>query len=183
MKRVSILIAVALAVLWLTAVAQTQIYESKDKSGAPVFSDQPTAGSKEVTLPKPNVSDAPLPSVQPQAPASIPYSQLSIVSPTADGTIHSNTGEFNVSVSLDPALNTSRGDRFVVKLDGIALPTRYTSTTMDIRPEEVAGSAVADNIQHQLDVAVIDANGKILIAANPVTFYLRHATVERRRHR
>jgi hypothetical protein len=40
-------LAVAFVALW-SSVAVGQVYESKDKSGAPVFSDQPSPGAKPV---------------------------------------------------------------------------------------------------------------------------------------
>ena len=184
MRPASGVITMVLAALSGAVVAQGQVYESKEKSGVPVYSDVPSPGSREVTLPPPNISDAPMPSVQAQQPApSNAYSQLSIVSPAPEGTVHSNTGEFNINVSVDPALNSQGGDRFVVKLDGTPLPGRYTSQTIDLTPQDVAGAAVTDNIQHQLEVAVIDSSGKILITAGPVKFYLRRAVVHERRVR
>jgi len=184
MKPVTRWLTVALALLLGTAVAQAQVYESKEKSGVPVFSDQPSSGSTEMTLPKPNVSDAPMPSVQTPASAPTPaYSQLSIASPGPDGTVHSNTGAFTVSVNISPALNSSGGDRFVVKLDGTTLPGRYASPTINLTTQDVAGAAVTDNIQHQLEVAVVDGTGNVLIAATPIKFYLRRAIVHERGRR
>jgi len=183
MKPVTRWLTVALALLLGTAVAQAQVYESKEKSGVPVFSDQPSPGSTEMTLPKPNVSDAPMPSVQTPSAPTPAYSQLSIASPGPDGTVHSNTGAFTVSVNVSPALNSSGGDRFVVKLDGTTLPGRYASPTINLTTQDVAGAAVTDNIQHQLEVAVVDGTGNVLIAATPIKFYLRRAIVHERGRR
>jgi len=180
MKPVTRWLTVALATLLGAAVAQAQVYESKEKSGVPVFSDQPSPGSTEMTLPKPNVSDAPMPSVQTPAAPNPAYSQLSIVSPGPKGTVHSNTGAFTMSVSVTPALNASGGDRFLVKLDGTTLPGRYASPTINLTTQDVAGAAVTDNIEHQLEVAVVDGTGNVLIAATPVNFYLRRAIVHER---
>lgn len=180
MKRLLPLMTIVLAVLWSAAAAQTQIYESKDKSGAPVFSDTPTPGSKDVTLPPPNVSDAPMPAPSAQPPAAAPaYSELSIVSPGPGGTVHTNTGEFNVNVSLSPALNIKGGDRFMVTLDGTALPGRYTTPTIEVTSQDF-GAAAKDNVQHELQVSVVNANGDVVIAASPITFYAHRATVHRR---
>lgn len=183
MKHVTTWMTVALAALWTTAAAQTQIYESKEKGGAPVYSDTPAPGSKEVTLPPPNISDAPMPSSQPKGPAAPPaYSELSIVSPGPGSTLHTNTGEFKVDVRLSPALNSERGDRFVVKLDGTELAGRYTSPTIEVTSKDF-GTAAMDNVQHELEVSVVNANGDVVIAASPVTFYVRRATVQERRLR
>ena len=169
MKPASRWIFMLIAALSGAAIAQTQIYESKEKS------------SKEVTLPKPNISDAPMPKVQtPAATPSPAYSMLSIVSPASDGTVHSNTGAFSISVNLSPELNSSKGDRFMVKLDGTTLPGRYTDPNINLTTQDVAGAAATDNIEHQLEVAVVDAGGNALIVATPVKFYLRRAIVYER---
>ena len=179
MKRLLPFLPIVLAALWSATATHSQIYESKDKSGAPVYSDTPTPGSKEVTLPAPNVSDAPMPSTQPTTPAvPAPYSELVIVSPGPGSTLHTNTGEFNVNVNLSPALNSKGGDRFVVTLDGTALPGRYTSPTIEITSKDWA--VAADNVQHELGVSVVNANGDVVIAASPVTFYAHRAGFRRR---
>ena len=171
-------IAIVLAALPGSAAAQAQIYESKEKSGVPVFSDTPSPGSKEVTLPPPNISDAPMPSVDAQMPApSGAYSQLSIVSPGAEGTVHSNTGAFTINVSVNPELNSDRGDRFLVRLDGNTLPRRYATPTIDVTTDDLGTVGLADNIEHRLEVSIVDSGGTVLIAATPVNFYLRRAIV------
>ena len=68
------------------------------------------------------------------------------------------------------------GDRFVVKLDGTALPGRYTSPTIKITAQDFAAAAT-NNVQHKLEVSVVNANGDDVIAASPVTFYTQRATV------
>jgi hypothetical protein len=169
--------------LWSTfTAAQQPVYESTDKGGAPTFSDRPTQGSKSVTLPPPNVVNQ-QPVAQPQAspqPAAPAYAQLAIVAPAEQGTVHSNTGAFNVAVSVAPALNP--GDNFVVTLDGTALPGRYTVGNIALTEKDFE-SAAADTAQHRLEVAVVDSGGKVLIAANPVSFYVKRSTVRRRGHR
>jgi len=172
--------AAVLVLPWCALAAQGQIYESKEKGGVPVFSDQPTTGASPVTLPPPNVSDAPMPAAGPQPVVAAPYSQLSIVSPAAAGTVHTNTGAFDVSVSLYPALDSRGGDRFMVKLDGAALPGRYASATIGISSQDFEAAAGSGE-PHQLEVAVVDSAGKVLITAAPVKFYVRRATVRERR--
>ena len=181
MKPVTRWLIAVMAAQFGVAVVQAQVYESKEKSGVPVFSDQPSAGSKELNLPKPNISDAPMPSVQKPGPiAASAYTQMSIVAPGPGGTVHSNTGAFTVKVSVSPELNSSGGDRFMVKLDGTTLPGRYTDPAIDLTTQDVAGAAVTDNIQHRLEVSVVDVRGNTLIAATPINFFLRRAIVDKR---
>jgi hypothetical protein len=174
--------AAVLAVWTIVAAAEEPIYESTEKGGVPEFSGQPTPGSTEVTLPPPNVIDTTQPPAQPPAPqeAFTGYSQLAILFPSEQGTMHTNTGAFGVKVAVEPALNT--GDAFMVTLDGTALPGRYTAADIPVTEQDFE-SAAADNVEHRLEVAVVDSSGNVLITAGPVSFYVHRATVRRRSER
>jgi hypothetical protein len=176
--------------VWLTLVVvaawsvgvRAQVYESKDKSGAPVFSDTPSQGAKPVEMQAPNVvgpQQGPAQVPPPPAPA-FTYSQLAIVSPTAQTTIHTNTGAFDVQLSVSPDLR--QGDAFVLTLDGNTLPTRYASATIGLTSQDYQ-MAAANTHQHSLAAAVLDANGKVMISADPVSFYVSRTTVRRRGER
>jgi hypothetical protein len=176
MKR-AVWCAAAWLSMWAIAVAaQDKIYESVGKDGVPEFSGQPTPGSTEVTLPPANVIDTTAPAAQtaPQQDALTAYSQLAILSPADQGTLHTNTGAFDLKIAVQPALNA--GDAFVVTLDGTALAGRYTAADISITEQDFQ-SAASDDVQHQLQVAVVDAGGNVLIAAGPVSFYVHRATV------
>jgi hypothetical protein len=127
--KLAVWFATTLLWMWAVAVAaQDKIYESTGKGGIPEFSGQPTPGSSKVTLPPANVIDTTQPPAQPQAlPQEVltGYSQLEILFPAEQGTLHTNTGAFDVKVAVQPALNA--GDVLVVALDGTALPGRYSS--------------------------------------------------------
>ena len=47
----------AILVVTLSAIAQAEVYESKDAEGNPVFTDSPVEGAEEVDLPQTNISD------------------------------------------------------------------------------------------------------------------------------
>jgi hypothetical protein len=181
MKRAFWFTAAAAAMLCGIAAADEQIYESTEKGGVPEFSGQPAPGSESVTLPAPNVIDTSQQPAQPPPQAAFPgYSQLAILFPAEQGTMHTNTGAFNVKVAVQPALNA--GDAFMVTLDGKALAGRYTSADIPITSEDFQ-MAAADNVEHKVQVAVVDASGNVLIAASPVSFYVHRATVHRDRER
>jgi Domain of unknown function (DUF4124) len=166
----------ALALLTSVAAAQT-VYESKEKSGVPLFSDQPAPNAIEIQLPPPNVIEAPKLPQAPEQPAAAPgYKSLQILSPQNQGTIHSNTGQFNVKVSLSPALRKSRGDAFVLSINGAPLPRKFKSNTLQVLPDDWQNvpPTVADT---QIQVAVVDNNGKVLIESGPVQFYLRRTSI------
>ena len=169
-----------LLILLLPAIAsaQTTIYECQGKEG-PIFSGTPCPGAKVLDLPSPNVIDTGAPpqgqSAPPQAAAPA-YTALTIVQPNDRGTIHTNTGQFSVSLSLTPALQD--GNSIVVSLDGTQLPALRTSLQFDITPDEWQDAAT-DTTRHTLSVSVVDGSGNLLISANPVQFYAHRATVRR----
>ena len=180
------LIAVLLAMGCTIAAAQGPVYESKDKAG-PVFSDQPSPGARPIDLPPPNVIDVPRTPQQQSAPAGAAkaaapaYTSLAITAPKNQDTIHSNTGEFAVSVTTVPALRTTAGDTIRVRLDGNLLPQSYRSTTLQVTAADWQGAAGANDGEHTLQVTIVDKAGAALIQSAPVNFYVRRATVHRGR--
>ena len=174
--------AFPLLICLLPAVALAQtMYESQDKEG-PVFSDTPSPGAQPVDLPPANVIDSPTPAHQQPVsqPASPGYTAVTILSPQDQGTVHSNTGEFQVSLALTPAL---QGDNAIsISLDGTTLPTQRYSLQFDITSDEWQSTAT-DNVLHQLQVAVVDNSGNTLITADPVRFYVHRASRDAGTHR
>ena len=157
------------------AAAQTKVYESKDKSG-PVFSDQPSPGAKELTLPPPNVMPGTTPAPQQAAPQpALPvYRLLNILSPEDKGTVHSNTGAFDVRLQASPELRA--GDRIRVKLDGNPIGRDFRSTAISLTDADWQASASSASIEHTLQATIVDKDGKVLIESSAVTFYARRTT-------
>lgn len=172
-------LAALLAACAFAPAAQT-VYESKDKGGT-VFSDKPSPGASAVELGTPNVIAAPPVAQAPgaQAPAAAPYRRFVIDVPTAQGTVHSNTGAFEVRARLSPALRSS--DRIVVALDGTALPTRFRSPNLHVSDADWRTAANGADTLHTVQLAVIDARGTVLIETQPVAFNVLRATVSNRR--
>ena len=130
-------------------------------------------------LPPPNVIDTVTPTqqqpaVQVAAPA---YTAFSILQPADQGTVHTNTGEFDVSLALIPDLQDGNAVR--MSLDGTPLPTLRTSLQFVITPDEWE-SAAADSREHTLTATIVDESGNQLITAPTVQFYAQRATVQRR---
>jgi len=174
--------ALPLLICLLPAVALAQtMYESQDKEG-PVFTDTPSPYAQPVDLPPANVIDSPTPAQQQPVsqPASPGYTAVTILSPQDQGTVHSNTGEFQVSLALTPAL---QGDNTIsISLDGTTLPTQRYSLQFDITSDEWQ-SAAKENVLHELKVAVLDDSGNTLITADPVRFYVHRASRDAGTHR
>lgn len=172
-----ILLVTLLALCSTLATAQGAVYESKDKAG-PVFSDRPSSGAKPVELPP--LSVIPEPPALPQAPqaptvAPAPYSMLTILAPANEGTIHTNTGAFDMHLQIEPSLRISNGDAIIVKLDGNQLVQGYHGSVIHIKPADWARAATTDNIEHSLQVAIIDQTGAVMIESAPVRFYAHRA--------
>jgi len=168
-------IGLLLALCSALAAAQTKVYESKDKAG-PVFSDQPSPSAKELTLPPPNVMPGNAPAPQQAAPQqALPvYRLLNILSPEGKGTVHSNTGAFDVRVQAAPELRA--GDRILVKLDGTLIGRDFQSTAISLTDADWQAATNSSNIEHTLQVAIVDKDGKLLIESSPVSFYARRTT-------
>jgi hypothetical protein len=167
----------ALAGLLIATLAAAQpVYESRDRSG-PVFSDMPTTGAREMHLPPANVMDPPVATPLPAPPpATAPaYASLQIMQPEDDGTVHSNTGQFSIALTLEPPLQLERGDAIAVRLDGTVLADKRTTLQFDVTADEWQ-MAARDQVEHTVEVAVVDRSGNALLVAAPVRFYVHRAS-------
>jgi hypothetical protein len=184
MPAYRIALVLALSGFTVATLAQT-VYESRDKTGGTVFSDRPTPGASSVDLPPPNVINSPPAAAPAPAPAAsaapVPhYRNLVISLPEPQGTVHSNTGAFDVRARLSPPLRPS--DRVGVSIDGNAVPTLFRSTQLHISEADWRSTATGQgNGEHVLQLAVLDANGVLLIESAPVRFFIKHAAVGGRR--
>ena len=178
--RVRPAIGLLLALLGAAAAAQTKIYESKDSAG-PVFSDQPSPGAKELTLPPPNVMPGNAPAAPPAAPQqALPaYRLLNILTPENKGTVHTNTGAFDLRVQTAPELRA--GDRIRVRLDGNLVGRTFASTAIGLTEADWQAAASNASVEHTLQVAIVDRDGKLLIESAPVSFYAHRTTAAQRK--
>jgi hypothetical protein len=159
-----------------TLAAQTRVYESRDAAG-PVFSDQPSPDAKPVEVPPTNVIESQRPPPVPTAAPASAYKRLEIVDPPNEGTIHSNTGAFAIQWRVEPALNADSGHAVLVRIDGNVLDTRYSATPIDVTEGDWSRAATSDDVQHSLQIAVVDGSGRVLIESSPTTFYMHRASV------
>lgn len=170
-----LLVALALSLLPTLAAAQSTVYESKDKAG-PVFSDRPSTGAKQIELGPANViQTTPVPQQATPAATAPYYTALAISTPENGGTIQSNTGAFDVSVQLQPALRSASGDRIMVRLDGRPLKRRFNSVRIGVTEADWQSAANADNVEHTLQAVIVDKGGAVLIESAPVKFYAHRA--------
>jgi hypothetical protein len=130
-------------------------------------------------LPPPNV----IPGTAPAAPPAVPqqtlsaYRLLNILSPENKGTVHTNTGAFDLRVQTAPELRA--GDRIRVRLDGNLVGRTFASTAIGLTEADWQAAASNASVEHTLQVAVVDKDGRLLIESAPVVFYARRTTANR----
>ena len=174
--------------LLLAAVVQAQdVYVTDGKNG-PLYSDRPLPGAREVALPPINVAPSPpaaatpaLPPVAGDTPAARaaappPYRSLAIVWPENEGSVLANTAIFEVRLTVDPPLRLGDGHAFAVRINGRAVEQRFTASEFMIPPEFWGDTLPTPNQLMQLDARIVDGDGREIVSATPVRFYLRHAT-------
>jgi hypothetical protein len=64
----------------------------------------------------------------------------------------------------------------MVSINGRPVGQRFTSSEFLLPPEFWGDTLPPINQRHQLDAAIVDQAGTVLLRAQPVTFYLRQVT-------
>lgn len=173
-------VAAVLILLLCAAPAWAAIYRWTDAQGNIHFSDKPHPGARKVEhLPQLDTYSAPPQALSRGASgqssaakiAHDRYRTLRVVAPQPKQTFRSAQRTIRVSVRSQPSLQARRGDRFVYYLDGhkIAGPT-------------AANSVVLHGINrgtHNISAAVVNAKGRELVRAVPVTVYMKPPIVKR----
>lgn len=172
---------IGLLSLCVPAFGQATLYQSVAPDGSLTFSDTPTPGSEPYSLMGGNVSGftatgatsggngmlgAPgLPEV-PLAGASAGYSDIIITQPL-DQTTFQNQTPIGVSVAIQPALKP--GDKIKLMLDGKAVGDAQATLQFSI--------GNLDRGTHQLQVAVVDSEGKTLKSSLSTTIFKQQASL------
>jgi len=95
------------------------------------------------------------------------YQDVHIVAPKPDTTVHNNSGNLTVEITISPPLHAEAGDRIAILLDGKEMASgtgsSYKLTSID------RGS-------HMLTVEVKSTDGTILVASPPVEFHMWRAS-------
>jgi hypothetical protein len=169
--------AAAILLLATALPALGGIYSYTDAEGNRVFTDRPTGQAVEEVQLKPSNSMAAQPTpaprvVQPPKPqeATIRY-QLQILSPAADEAIRNNAGSVSVTVQAEPALQP--GHAYQVLLDGQPFGAPGEETTFEL--------SNVDRGTHQLAVAVVDAQERVLQQSESLSFHLIRTSLAQRR--
>jgi hypothetical protein len=187
------LIALCSVLMLQAGAVQAQgIFVTKGEHG-PVFSDKPQSGAKEVTLRPLTVMDSAKESKgvavnagnasnreksdrPPSAQANIPYQSLTVLSPENESSVIINSGVIDLRVAADPSLQLGEGHAFAVSINGRDVGQRFTSTEFTIPPEFWGGNLPINQFA-QVDLSIVDAQGRVLIRAASVRFFMRFTTV------
>ena len=187
--RLATVCALFLGFLCAEVPAQS-VYVTRGENG-PVFSDKPQAGAKELTLKPLTVIPAPQgnvpankagsPSGGPDArqaerkppEAVTPYRSLTVVEPADGGSVAGDTSLLEVRLAVDPPLLLAEGHAFIVRIDGRPVDQRFTATEFVIPPGFWPDGYLPANRGVQLEAAVVDGSGHVVMRAPPVRFHSR----------
>ncbi len=154
-----------------------QAYKWTDEDGVVHFSDRPQEGAERIQL----SSDGRRPPLPPQtvssaaaaaeaAPEEAPvfrYESLTIGSPLAEETLWNIEGVLNVTLNVDPALQS--GHRIRVYFNGTP---RYVNGTSFQIPDVFRG-------EHNIQAEIVDKSGRMMIRSMPNRFYVQQNAIAR----
>ena len=161
MLRYSLMIALAS----LSLVCAAQVYRHVDEHGNVTFTDQPPPDAERVEIREPNTLAAPpvierAPEASPE-PQPVEY-EVTITAPAPETAIPRGPGNFSVSASVTPGLNS--GYQLQLLIDGAE----------EGEPQRATNWALTNVFRgaRQLEVIVIDERGKELARSPAVTVYV-----------
>ena len=176
--------AIFICILFSYSSAFAQMYKWVDEEGNISYSDQPPyKGAEQLDAPALSTVSRTRATPQKTEDSTEPtedkevtkYTELKITSPMNDATIRDNSGNFSISFSVKPALDTNFNHSFSVSMNGKVVKNNLTS-----------GSASFSNIDrgtHNISVSVKDKSGKTLRKSKSVTIHLHRQSVIRRQPR
>jgi hypothetical protein len=166
MKRLLVLLVL------VACTVQAEIYKSQNDKGEWVYSDKPSPDAERMKLP-PLSTYTPAPIKQPSVSDTDreqpddTYKSMVFTAPANDVTLRDNQGTVKASVRLEPLLK--QGHKIQFYLDGTPHGTPVTSSNLMIKN--------LDRGTHALGARVLNASGKSLFSADPVTFFMRRESV------
>lgn len=159
--------------LLMAAPAYAKLYKCTDASGNISYTDEPCIGGEELKLP-------PLPTYKSKKPAtsssadrkSAPgtkdsskgYTRLEITQPADDKQIQSEDGKVDISIAVEPGLNTNDGHKIQIKFDGQSLKTTGATTRVQLNDVERG--------THTVQASIIDAKGAVVMSSETIKFHL-----------
>ena len=165
-----------LAGLVATAAASADVWRWVDENGTVHFSDTPVEGAEQIDVSEARRTTGARVVTPPPGrggqdsddetdEAAFAYESFEIASPGAEETLWNLEGVLNVSLALNPPLQS--GHQVRVYFDGTPRLVQGTSFTL----EEVWRGV------HNIQAEVIDETGRLMIRTQPNRFYVQQNTV------
>ena len=169
----------------ITTSAFAEMYKWVDKDGNISYADQPPfKGAQKLDAPDlttvaaPEVPDKASDSAnakEPNKKKSTSYTYLKITNPEHDATIRNNEGNFSISMTIKPALDTKNGHYFSVLMDGKTVQDKIYVTS--------ASLSNIDRGTHKISVAVKNENGTVLRRSKSINVHLHRQSALRKQPR
>jgi hypothetical protein len=167
---------IAFLTILAAGTVMAQAYKWVDDDGVVHYSDRPREGAERIVLPQDTRRRAPTPAPRSTAtssaaaatataPAAFKYESLTFSSPAAEETLWNIEGILNVSLSIEPALQT--GHQIRVYFDGE--PRMVSGASFQI--EEVYRGI------HNLQAEIVDQTGKLMIRSRANRFYVQQNAI------
>lgn len=172
---------IAFITIIAAGAVMAQAYRWVDDDGVVHYSDRPQEGAERIVLPqdtrRPSQRPAPRSTVTQssaaaaaataaeEAPAAFKYESLEISSPAAEETLWNIESILNVTLSVEPALQS--GHQVRAYFDGE--PRMVSGTSFQL--EEVYRGV------HNLQVEIVDETGKLMIRSRPNRFYVQQNAI------
>ena len=156
------------------STVMAQAYRWTDANGVVHYSDRPQEGAEVIQLPKTTASTRP---ISPQirttsldepaetAQPAFAYESIEVSAPAPEETLWNIGGVLNVSLNLQPALQS--GHQVRVYFDGEARVVAGTSFQL----QEVFRGA------HNIQAEVLDENGQLMGRSQPTRFYVQQNAI------
>jgi len=171
------LLFILLALVPATLLDAAEVYRWTGADGQTHFSDRPQPGAQRITINvSPPATGSPAGSAgasggtgqEEETPAPFArYQSLTITSPTQEQTLWNIEGQLDVVAAVQPALQPGHALRF--SLDGRTATAEPGSTRT--RFTEVFRG------EHSLQVEVVDAGGRTLVASPTTSFFVRQTAL------
>ena len=164
-------ILLLLATLFFLTSVSAGVYRSTDADGNVIYTDKPSPDAEEIKIDNVQTIPAGADDFQyapPEESAEGDYTKLEIVNPENDHVFTGNTGDVTVNVVIEPELNTKKGDRLILTMDG-KKEADSTSTSFSFTN--------LDRGTHTIEVLVVNKDGKSQMSSAPVSFTIKRTSV------
>jgi len=167
-----LLITLAILGLIVPSMAAAKLYKCKSENGEVVYTDRECEAGKGEELKlapfstyKSNVVPVPKAANKVVKDPAAAYTQFEIINPKNDELVISFTSNVTVAYQLEEPLQTLKGHKFAIALNGKTLKNR--GVTNQIRLDSVNPGT------HTLQVFVVDKEDKVIKSSNIITFHMK----------